>query len=50
MVEDTRDRAMIWLMVAEGLRIGEVVNLTLSDLDPTETTHLARLRVRDKGQ
>jgi len=49
-VEDTRDRAMIWLMVAAGLRIGEVVNLTLSDLDPTETTHLARLRVRGKGQ
>lgn len=49
-IEDSRDRAMILLMVGAGLRIGEVVKLELTDLDPSGTSHLARLRVRGKGQ
>jgi site-specific recombinase XerD len=49
-IDDKRDAAMIWLMVGAGLRIGEVVQLQLEDLDAAGTTHMARLRVRGKGQ
>jgi len=48
-VADSRDRAMIMLMIGAGLRVGEVVNLQLCDLDTSETKPLSRLRVRGKG-
>ena len=48
-VDDARDRAMYELMVSAGLRVGEVVDLQLNDLQPIDTTGLARLRVRGKG-
>ena len=37
-------------MIGAGLRIGEVVQLQLEDLDAVATTHMARLRVRGKGK
>lgn len=49
-IDDKRDLAMVWLMVGAGLRIGEVVQVRLADLDDSSTTHMARLRVRGKGQ
>lgn len=49
-IDDKRDLAMVWLMVGAGLRIGEVVQLQLEDLDAAGATHMARLRVRGKGQ
>ena len=48
-IQDPRDRAMVMLMVGAGLRIGEVVNLQLADLDNNATSPLVRLRVRGKG-
>jgi site-specific recombinase XerD len=48
-MEDRRDRAMVMLMVGAGLRIGEVVNLEVSDLNVSETATLSRLWVRGKG-
>ncbi len=48
-IQDPRDRAMVMLMVGAGLRIGEVVNLQLADLDINATSPLLRLRVRGKG-
>jgi site-specific recombinase XerD len=45
-----RDRAWFALMVRAGLRVGEVVNLKLSDvLSPAEGERPARLRVCGKG-
>lgn len=35
-IEDSRDRAMVMLMIGAGLRIGEVVNLEMSDIDVSE--------------
>jgi len=48
-IQDTRDRAIVMLMVGAGLRIGEVVSLQLDDFDPDSTTQLVRLHVRGKG-
>jgi len=48
-IEDHRDRAMVMLMVGAGLRIGEVVNLAVGDIEVTETATLSRLQVRGKG-
>jgi len=49
-VDHPRDRAIFMLMVKASLRVAEVVDLQLSDLQqPDETTGLARLRVRGKG-
>jgi integrase/recombinase XerD len=48
-MDDARDRAIFTLMVGAGLRVGEVVTLHLTDLHPPESTQLARLRVRGKG-
>ncbi|MCJ7700631.1 MAG: site-specific integrase [Anaerolineales bacterium] len=48
-IEDRRDRAMVMLMLGAGLRIGEVVELKLSNLDITGTSDLSRLRVQGKG-
>lgn len=48
-IEDNRDRAMVMVMLGAGLRVGEVVDLEMSDLDFSETTPLSRLRVRGKG-
>jgi len=46
-----RDRAWFALMLRAGLRVGEVVSLTLSDLlTPPTADRPARLRVRGKGQ
>lgn len=50
-IQAARDRLMFGLMCWLGLRVGEVVNLTVSDLirgDPSSGT--MRLRVRGKGQ
>jgi len=50
-IDNDRDKAIFSLMLAAGLRVGEVIALQLSDLHPTEvTTPLTRLRVRGKGQ
>lgn len=46
---DSRDRAMFTLMVSAGLRVGEIVELHLRDLPPLESSNVARLRVRGKG-
>ncbi|MCZ6653614.1 MAG: tyrosine-type recombinase/integrase [Planctomycetota bacterium] len=40
-----RDQAMIWLLCGTGLRVGELVELTMSDADPMEGV----LRVNGKG-
>jgi len=48
-ITDTRDRAIVMLMVGAGLRIGEVVNLAVEDIDVCDTEPLGRLRVRGKG-
>ena len=48
-IQNPRDRAMVMLMIGAGLRIGEVVNLQLADLDSNATSPLVRLRVRGKG-
>ena len=50
-IDDVRDKAIFSLMLGAGLRVGEVVDLQLNDLQPTEvTTTLTRLRVRGKGR
>jgi integrase/recombinase XerD len=49
-VDHPRDLVIFMLMVKASLRVAEVVDLQLSDLQqPDETTGLARLRVRGKG-
>jgi len=48
-ITDPRDRAMFTLMVAAGLRVGEVVTLQRHNLDENATTEPVRLRVRGKG-
>lgn len=48
-VADPRDRAMFSLMLKAGLRVGEVVALRLTDLEPPGPDNLARLRVCGKG-
>lgn len=50
-IADVRDRAIFALMVGAGLRVGEVVSLGCSDLEPPPTpTQGARLRVCGKGR
>lgn len=49
-VSDPRDRAIFSLMLKAGLRVGEVVTLTLNDFDPPLQYNLARLRVCGKGR
>jgi site-specific recombinase XerD len=45
-----RDQAMVALMLDVGLRVSEVVNLTVDDFEPvTDGEGLASLRVRGKG-
>ena len=49
-IDVTRDAAMFGLMVGAGLRVEEVTNLRLADLDaPASLEQMARLRVRGKG-
>lgn len=48
-ITDRRDRAMFSLMVNAGLRVGEVVNLQVSDIQESATLMLTRLRVCGKG-
>jgi integrase/recombinase XerD len=48
-VDHPRDRAMLALMIGAGLRVGEIVGLAHDDLQPSDQTGLARLRVRGKG-
>jgi len=48
-INDPRDRAIFTLMLKAGLRVGEVVSLTLSDIEPPVQYNLARLRVCGKG-
>lgn len=50
-IENSRDRAMFGLMLGSGLRVGELVDLTLDDLSlPAIATDPARLRVIGKGR
>ena len=50
-IVSARDRAWFALMVRAGLRVGEVVNLKVSDLlSPAEGERPARLRVCGKGR
>jgi integrase/recombinase XerD len=50
-IDDARDKAIFSLMLAAGLRVGEVIALQLNDLHPMEAlTGLTRLRVCGKGQ
>jgi site-specific recombinase XerD len=50
-IQSKRDRAWFVLMVRGGLRVGEVVDLQVSDLVRQPTGgHPAQLRVRGKGQ
>jgi len=48
-IDDPRDYAMFSLMLKAGLRVGEVVTLSLDALEPPAQDHLARLRVHGKG-
>ncbi|MEW5960790.1 MAG: tyrosine-type recombinase/integrase [Chloroflexota bacterium] len=47
---DERDRAIFTLMLKAGLRVGEVVGLQASDVEPPGPDNLARLRVCGKGR
>jgi site-specific recombinase XerD len=50
-ITDERDRAWFLLMLRAGLRVGEVVGLTLFDLiTPASAEHPAQVRVCGKGQ
>lgn len=50
-IESPRDRAMFGLMLGSGLRVGELVDLTMDDLSqPPKQTEPARLRVTGKGR
>lgn len=48
-INDPRDQAIFTLMLKAGLRVGEVVGLNLSYLEPPGPSNLARLRVCGKG-
>ena len=48
-IDDLRDLAMFTLMVGAGLRVGEVVDLQLEDLDLRPAPQSSRLLVRGKG-
>ena len=48
-LDDTRDQAMFSLMLKAGLRVGEVVNLTLDAIQAQTTGALSSLRVCGKG-
>ena len=50
-IDVARDAAMFGLMVGAGLRVEEVANSCMTDLDtPTSTDQMVRLRVRGKGR
>ena len=49
-VSGPRDRAIFTLMLKAGLRVGEVVSLTLNDIELPVQDHLVRLRVCGKGR
>lgn len=49
-ITEHRDRAMFTLMVSAGLRVGEVIDLTLDDVQEPSTSSLTRLRVCGKGE
>lgn len=50
-IDDARDQAIFSLMLGAGLRVGEVIDLQLRDLHPTEArTTLTSLRVHGKGR
>jgi site-specific recombinase XerD len=50
-VDGARDRAWFVLLWRAGLRVGEVVSLTMADvLSPPDATHPARVRVCGKGR
>jgi len=49
-IDDERDRAMFGLMVGAGLRVGEVTELPLDNIEePLDPDQLVKLRVRGKG-
>lgn len=50
-ITDARDQALFGLLVGAGLRVGEVVSVTRSDLQaPLTPEQCARLRVKGKGE
>ena len=50
-IDVARDAAMFGLMVGAGLRVEEVANIRLTDLDaPTSADQMVRLRIRGKGR
>lgn len=49
-IDHPRDKALFRLMLDVGLRVGEVVELQLSDLEPQRNNALSRMKVRGKGQ
>ena len=50
-IDAARDAAMFGLMVGAGLRVEEVANIRIMDLDiPTSTEQMVRLLVRGKGR
>jgi integrase/recombinase XerC len=50
-IDDDRDRALFGLMIGAGLRVGEVADLRLTDLEaPRPPDQMARLRVWGKGR
>jgi len=48
-IDDVRDYASFNLMLKAGLRVGEVIALSLDGLEPPDQDSLARLRVHGKG-
>jgi integrase len=50
-IDSDRDRAMFGLMIGAGLRVGEVADLRLRNLEaPSSPEQMARLRVEGKGR
>ncbi len=50
-IEDTRDRALMLLLLRTGIRIGEALGLTLNDLEIGERkVHLYKRREEQHGE
>lgn len=49
-IDGNRDRAIFRVMVNAGLRVGEVIELKVDDIQEVQNSALTRLRVRGKGE